>query len=320
MKTIHIIFLYNILFASCAFHEADWNTYDNEAKNIGQMITTFKTDIPDFSVSVFQFERDDFYYKKTLTSNWQENGYLSTQLPIGKYKFLFCKNGMHSPSYPLLEVGISKFSDIYFTSVSQVDSPDIILPVDEIFLQETKADSIYDLAQNTKIQATLKRAVAQVIVRVREGELVNGKFYPLPSGISHNLMQHINHMEMVVQGVGRKIDYKCDAYGEGVIFYERSVISADSIDENGITFIGPYFFPSEDKNVQIGITLSPYSYSPMTTLHFYTTATPQRNEKVIITVWITKGWHAVDVSAETKPISKNIPGESGFWNDDIIKL
>ena len=274
-----------------------------------------------YTVSAFRENNNSFTFFESFTAIGATDGKMEIQLPVGNYQFLFASsygtNTLQQPAHPVIST--TPFSAMQFVTREATDG--MLMPADELFLQDAKADSIYQIYNPTTIKCTLKRAVAQAILYVKRGwKERENQYQAFPYSGDDNILKHFDQIKMEINGVGKSVDGLSIPSGQGDVSLTYAPSDCDSITDQGFAkFIGPFFFPpANGGEVNAHITLFPSSDSPQPQLSTTTTPTiVHRNEQLIITVWITNDWNFIGVTADTSPIRKENTGDSGIW-DDII--
>ena len=130
------------------------------------------------TISVFREGDSGFTFLETVPVTGNRT---VVDLPVGKYQFLLAGSYGENTDMNTPAKGTTIFGDMCFTVLPDDTDADCIRGGDELFLQDEKADSIYDIQGSTTIRATLKRAVARAIVYIRRGWLSDdGQYISLP--------------------------------------------------------------------------------------------------------------------------------------------
>jgi len=204
-----------ILFCTIAVLCASCNNSEDEITNtiqttLSRSSVIYSGDVEGVSVLIFGFFNNDYYYQKSLNSGWIDNR-ISTNLELGKYKFLYYKaSGSKVDILPISLTSSTTFGAIQFQAKDDTGfGADYVLPVEEIWLPETPemANKIHTISGNDLIENTLKRAVSQVELHVMRGELANEKYTPIPFVDEDNIMNYISEIRLDISGVGKTLNY-----------------------------------------------------------------------------------------------------------------
>lgn len=319
MKQTILLYLTLLLAgAACSDHPESFSPEPDSRGPQATLTFSAGAGTPDYSVSIFEQKGTEFLFSHTITTGWTEDGKLQTHLPIGKYRFLFARNyGQNTLLQPELQKGITLFDSLRFITRSEANK---LYASDELFLQDRKADSTYAISGNTTIACTLKRSVSQILLQVKRGKSgANNTFTPLPFTGDENILSLFGQIRLELEGIGKASDIKGNYYGSGFLSTTWKAGEADSIITGGFAaFTGPYFFPGADEApIRIRVSLLSVNNDPAAILQMETTATPKRNERLIVTAWYSVSNFPVGISITTTPIRDNINGEEGIW-DDIV--
>ena len=283
---------------------------------------TFATanDAP-YSIAVFREANHVFLYQKTLNTGWSENGKLTTELPVGNYQFLFAlHDGENTLLSPELTPNATTFSELKFISRQHPDNNMLILPADELFLPESHADSIYRITESCTIKCTLQRAVCQTLLYIKRGQKTeDGNYMPIAYENNKNILQSLSSVEMSLQQAGTGTTVNAVSEGQGEIISDFDLSAPDILTTEGFAvFKGPFFFPAENNGeITARITLNPATDSPQPVLTSTVKSNLQRNQQLIITVWVTNDWNFIGVEADTRAINKEIDGNQDIWDDQV---
>lgn len=266
------------------------------------------------SVLIFGYNGSDYKYQRSISSGWSPEGKVSTSLEIGTYKFLFLKykeiNTIFNPN-PLNTSSV--FDAIRIDAKTNPNKQGYLLPVDEIWLPETKnmANATYSIIEPVTISNTLVRAVSQVQLNLKRAYKNGTTMIPYPYTVN-NIMENIKEITMDIDGVGESIDIA------GGIGFSKTIYSAQSesqITNDGFAiFDGPLVFPNgSGLNTSVKITIIPQDNSLFPEMTASVEGMLERNRKLEITLWLTSTYKLIDVTVDTEPISKEEDGDIGIW-------
>jgi len=267
------------------------------------------------SVLIFGHNNSQFKYLRSINTGWSEDGKVSTLLEIGTYKFLFLKYKKENTTfYPETLDKNSSFESIKIEAKNDDANNGYVLPVDEIWLPETKdmANKSYLINDPTTIHNKLKRAVSQVQLNIKRGYKDGEVIKPLPYPKGEDIMENIKEIKMDIDGVGEFITIS-GGNGSSKTMYNSS--ASDEIDDDGYAlFYGPLVFPNgAGTNTSVDITITPKENSTFPVMAAKVEGLLERNKKLDITLWVTSTYKFINITVQTAPISESRDGDKGIW-------
>lgn len=283
-------------------------------------------------IYIFRENGDKFFYEKSIQAGWSVGNageyHLSTHLDVGNYKFFFA--AWREENTLLMPNSLTGTTPEDLSFQNRKESDGTILPADELFLPLSlqEATKSYAITSPQTISCTLNRSVAQLVVKLKRQVVKNGEPveepYPYPTDHILNYLQQIT-VEMAGVGEGFKFP---GTYGTGSTHTQLDLSKA-ILDESGFaTLNGPFFFPAEGKNTleKLTITFQPTEGSMLlehpASVTWTEGLTVKANWQLIATVLITEVTETVmDIKIEinTGPITEEVPGDEGIWDDNIQK-
>ncbi len=275
---------------------------------------TFLGETEDVSVLIFGRNSTGFTYQKGVFSGWV-NGRLKIPLERGEYKCLFYKSSfVHTELFPDLRENETPWENVKIMSRPDPGQKGYVLPADEVFLpsSEVLANTIYVVPENDTVRSTLTRAVGKIILQLKRGFSESGNIDSLPYAAGSNIMDEIEQISLDITGVGEAVNI---AGGLGKASMEWTASSADRITSSGFAvFDGPFVFPpAAGEKTKVGITLKPKSGSPFPPMSRSVEGNIVRNEKLVITLWLTSTYRFVGVQVRRDPIQDETQGDAGLW-------
>lgn len=321
MKTKHILYLI-LLGTAVACSNTDEETLSSPEDPASTRSVYFLSEtVTDYTISAFREGNNGFAFLKTFPSSGRADGQTEIQLPVGNYQFLVASgygtNTTQQPKNPVQATTL--FGDMRFVAQPATDNPANILPAEELFLQDTGVDSIYSLYTAETIQINLKRSVAQVILFIKRGQKAgDNQFEPLPYQ-QDSILRYFSAVELQLENIGTSVDLHSLSDGAAAMTVSYPATAYDSITTEGFaTFTGPFFFPPKGNELlRFHVKLHPATGSPQPELTLTTSGKVGRNERLIVTAWITSDWNFIGLTADTQPITAEIPGEDGIWGDIV---
>lgn len=268
------------------------------------------------TISAFRQGDSGFAFVKSIPVT---NARTETQLPLGNYQFLFAASSGNNTGATTPVPGLTLFPDMKFTAIPNTAEPAYIRESNELFLQDEKADSIYVIEGKTTIRATLKRAVARVIICIRRGWCNDdGQYTSLPYQ-DDSIVRYFNHIRLEIENAGTEVDARCIYEGQGTLSVTIPANSPDSLTPEGFAvYTGPFFFPAANQEpVLLKLNLYRSENSPQPDLSLSRQVTLKRNEQIILNAWVTNDWNIIGITADTEPISREIDGEQEIWDDNL---
>ncbi len=312
--------LYFLIFlgwlTACSETGTEENTYPELPASIFQPILFLTSSEGQQTISAFRQGETGFTFLKTIPVTGPRT---EAQLPLGKYQFLFAGSYGTNTGMNTAITGVTLFPDMRFNVLPDAINPANIRPGDELFLQEGKADSVYLLEGPTTIRATLKRAVAQVILYIKRGYLSStGEYVPQPYQ-NDSIVRYFSDIRLDISNAGTAVDAFGTSEGQGTLSVTLAANSQDSITPEGFAvYKGPFFFPSaNDEPIQLRLNLYRREDSPQPDLALVRQTTVKRNEQLILNAWVTSDWNIIAMTADVRPISRETPGEQDIWDDNI---
>jgi len=315
-KNVFILSMLVILATACSNDDIEvQQSYDQEESNLSttKSAVTFAGETDNVSVLIFGEDSNEYYYQKSISSGWSVDGKVSTLLTLGKYKFLFVKSaGAHTSIYPNPLNSSSSFSSIKFEAKPNTGKPNYVLPVDEMWLPETKkmADSVYTIVDKTTVKNKLRRAVSQVVLHVKRASVVNGVITELPYD-NGNIMKNIDEITLDIQGVGEAVNIEGGIGKTNTLYTSKT---ATITGEGFASFEGPFVFPpAGNDKATVDITVTPAVDSAFPEMKKTVQGYLERNKKLEITLYVTATYQFINVTVEIEPISDEEDGDTGIW-------
>lgn len=312
--------LYFLIFlgwlTACSETGTEENVYPEPSATTFQPILFLTGSQGQQTITAFRQGDTGFAFLKTIPVTGPRT---EAQLPIGKYQFLFAGSYGINTGINAATPGVTLFPAMRFSILPDETDPTYIRPGDELFLQEGKIDSIYLLEGPTTIRATLKRAVAQVILYIKRGYLSStGEYVPQPYQ-NDSIVRYFSDIRLDIGNAGTAVDAFGTPEGQGTLSVTLAANSQDSITPEGFAvYQGPFFFPSADgQPLQLKLNLYRREDSPQPDLALTRQATVKRNEQLILNAWVTSDWNIIAVTADVRPISRETEGEQDIWDDNI---
>ena len=277
--------------------------------------------LKDYTIFAFLEGDNGFAYLNTFPSSGRADGQTEVQLPVGNYQFIVASGFGHSilpePQHPVQAATLA--GDMRFKAQTTAENAASLQPGEELFLPDAKADSVYPLYTASNIQINLKRAVSQALIYIKRGRKIGENIYEALPYSQDSIVRYFSRVELQLENAGTAVDAHSTSSGEAPLVVTYPAAARDSITPEGFAaFTGPFFFPpAGNVPLQFSVKLYPSANSPLPELSLSTTGKAARNERLIITVWITQDWNFIGVTADTSPIQKENTGDSGIW-DDII--
>lgn len=314
-KKLYILMFLGFL-AACAQENAEEGDFPGRTKAAYRNVVFLTENSMRQTISVFRQGDSGFVFMETIPVTEART---ETQLPEGNYQFLFAGSYGKDTEMNAAVPGITLFPSMRFTVLADEADPDYMRNGDELFLQDGKADSVYVIQGTTTVRATLKRAVARVIVNVRRGIATgNGEYVPLPYQ-NDSIVRYFNTIRLEIENAGKAVDARGIAEGKGKLSVTVPASSKDSLTPEGFAvYEGPFFFPASNRQpVDIKLTLYRAENSPQPDLSLSCRAAVKRNEQLILNAWVTDDWNFIGVTADTEAISRETEGEQDVWDDNI---
>ncbi|MBK5722256.1 hypothetical protein JGH11_15375 [Dysgonomonas sp. Marseille-P4677] len=310
MRHYNTIWMLIILMLACSNESELIQNKSNLNSKDGNI--TFLQEREGVSVLIFSENSNDFKYIRSIISGWSTDGKVSTQLFFGKYRFLFIRSAGINTSFSV-DTNTS-FEDIKIVAKNDPLNENYVLPVDEIWLPETKemAETIYTITGETTVYNKLTRAVSQIVIHLKRGSVENGEIteYPFPEGI--NITENIKEIKLDINGVGEAVNY---IGGIGFTKTQETLQESSEITEDGFTtFQGPFVFPPATQDLtNIGISIIPADDKAFAEIRTSVSGRLARNKKLEITLLMTETHQLIDIIVDTNPITEISQGDSGIW-------
>lgn len=287
-------------------------------------ISFLNESMTDYTISAFREENNGFVFLNTFSSSGNADGRAEIQLPVGNYQFLVATGyGGSILQFPQLpEQGNTQFNEMKFVAQPIENNETNLQAGEELFLQDNLADSVYQLYTATTIQLNLKRAVSQATLFIKRGRKTGDNQFEAIPYEQDSIIRYFNQIELRLENVGTSLDIHNNSDGEASMITKYPAAAYDSITKEGFaTFTGPFFFPPKEKKpLQLEVKLYPAEDSPQPELSLTTTGKVGRNERLVITVWITNDWNHIGISADTQPIHIEKEGDTGIWDNTVTTL
>lgn len=321
MKTKHILYLILLGTAVACSNTNEEMISSPEVPASTRSVYFLSETVTDYTISAFRERNNGFAFLKTFPSSGRADGQTEVQLPVGNYQFLVASGyGTSITQQPeTLEPSTTLFGDVRFVAVPATDNPGGIRAAEELFLQDTLVDSVYNLYTATTIQINLKRSVAQAILFIKRGQKTgDNQFAPLPYA-KDSILRYFSAVELQLENAGTSVNLHSVSGGTAPMAVTYPSTAYDSITDEGFAaFTGPFFFPpAGNQPLQFRVKLIPVTGSPQPELTLTTSGKVGRNERLIITAWITSDWNFIGLTADTTPITAEIPGDDGIWDDTV---
>lgn len=321
MKTKHILYLI-LLGTAVACSNADEVTISSpEAPATTRSVYFLNETVTDYTISAFREGNNGFAFLKTIPSSGRADGQTEVQLPVGNYRFLVASGYgdriIQQPENPAQATTL--FEDMRFVVNQATGNPANLQAAQELFLQDTLVDSVYSLYAPQTIQINLKRAVAQAVLFIKRGQKTgDNRFEPLPYQ-QDSILRYFSAVELQLENAGTSVDLHSVSDGTAAMTVNYPTSTYDSITTEGFAaFTGPFFFPPKgNEPLRFHVKLIPTAGSPQPELTLTTSGKVGRNERLLITAWITSDWNLIGLTADTRPITAEIPGEDGIWDDTV---
>lgn len=319
MRTLHIFYLILLGTAVACSGREEETTLPPAPVAATQNIRFSSEAVTDYTVSAFREGGNGFVYLNSFASSGRTDGRTDIQLPVGNYKFLVATGYGHSillsPQSP--EQGTTRFEELKF--VAQTTDGSNLQAGEELFLPDTLVDSVYRLQTATTIELNLERAMAQTLLYIKRGRKTGeNQFVAIPYE-QDSIVRYFSQIDLQLENVASSIDVYGTPEGEASMRLEYPATAYDSITSEGFAaYTGPFFFPPiEKKPLQFLVKLLPSADSPQPELSLTSTGKVGRNERLVITVWITNDWNFIGVTADTHPIQKEQDGDTGIWDNTV---
>lgn len=310
MRYYNLIWILIVLISACS-NEGEF-IQDSSSLNGKDGDIIFLQEKEDVSVLIFNENDSDFKYIKSITSGWSTDGKISTRLIFGKYRFLFIKSAGINTSFSF-DTNTS-FDDIKIAAKDDPQNENYVLPVDEIWLPETRemAETIYTITGETTVYNKLTRAVSRIVIHLKRGSVENGEIteYPFPEGM--NITENIKEIKLDINGVGGAVNF---IGGVGSTKTQETLQESSEITEDGFaTFQGPFVFPPETQDLTtVDISIIPDKDSAFPEISTSVSGLLERNKKLEITLLVTDTYQLLDIVVDTNPITEVSQGDSGIW-------
>lgn len=312
-KKLYILMFLGFL-AACSEENTEEGDFPGRTKAAYRNVVFLSENNMRQTISVFRQGEAGFVFMETIPVTAART---ETQLPVGSYQFLFAGSYGENTEMNATVPGLTLFPSMRFTVLADEADPDCMRNGDELFLQDGRTDSVYLIEGTTTVRATLKRAVARVIVNVRRGSAAgNGEYLPLPYQ-NDSIVRYFNSIRLEIEHAGRAVDARGIPEGEGKLAVTVPAARRDSLTPDGFAvYKGPFFFPGANP-VDIKLTLYRAENSPQPDLSLSCRAAVKRNEQLILNAWVTDDWNFIGVTADTEAISRETEGEQDVWDDNI---
>lgn len=296
--------------------------------------TTRASDDDGGAVLIFRKQANNYLYTEEFAPVWAlkpstTNEYVAKKtMLIGDYEFLFYKtSGLTRTTMTTLAAGTTQMDDIRFSVKPNTAKPGYSLPVDEIWLPETKAlaHSTYTITgkNNPLVNAKLTRAVSGIEVILKRGKKeADGSYSELPFASGTDISSVIKSIALDISKLGSAIDLNGGTDNTAKTFVTLNT-SAGTVDASTgfITLTGPLVFPNKtNETINVDLTLTPVSTTdypnPLTAT--VSNGKAERNTKLCITVWFaataTPSTHSIAITVDYAPLGTPIDGDTGIWN------
>lgn len=303
--------------AACQEYGTEENDYSGPTGTNLQNVVFLTGNNVQQTISAFRLDDSGFTFLKTILATSPRT---EAQLPLGKYQFLFAASYGNNTRMNIPVAGSTLLPAIRFTVLSDERNPENIREGDELFLQEGKVDSVYAIEGSSTIRASLKRAVAQIILQVKRGWSESERNYiPLPYP-DDSIIRYFSNIRLDIENVSTAVDAYGIPQGQSTLSVTFPATAQDSITPEGFAvYTGPFFFPAANgESISLKLNLYRSDDSPQPDLSLTKYAKVKRNEQLILTAWITKDWNMIAVTADTRPISRETDGEQDIWDDHIV--
>lgn len=321
MKTKNIFYLIILGTAFACSDKEDRDFFPPVPATVTRTISFLNETATDYTISAFREGNNGFVYLNTFPSSGRIDGRTEIQLPVGNYQFLVASGyGNSILRYPYVpEQGATLFGDLKFVAQPTAEDATNLQPGEELFLQDKLVDSIYRINTATTIQLNLERAMSQTILYIKRGrKTADNRFEAIPYD-QDSIVRYFKQIELQLENVGTSVDIYSIPDGEASMKVEYPATVYDSITTEGFAaYTGPFFIPpKEEKPLQLKVKLHPTADSPQPELSLATSGNVGRNERLIITVWITNDWNFIGLTADTEPIRKEKDGDTGIWDNTV---
>lgn len=317
-KGYYIICMLIFLITACSNDDGNHLMHDDlnmESKG-GSELVTLSTEIKDVSVLIFGEKDGAFTFQSKISSGWDANNQVQTNLKLGKYKFLFLKTaGKCTNLLPAELLTTTQFEDINFKVRDDSHNPGYAMPTDEIYLPETQslANTEYTVTGPTTVKNKITRAVGQIVVNIHRVAKNNNDTTHLPFTGTQNVMSNISKINLDISGTGETVNI---AGGKGSVKTKYTFDNTKAIiDNNGFASLeGPFLFPTADaEKTIVKISVDPAEDSAFPVMNTTVESKIKRNEQIIITLLITSTYQLIDIAVDIEPISDAIDGDAGIW-------
>ena len=317
-KYIIICITFSLLVIACSKHDTENNIDDLSGKKAE--IVNLSGGMNGLTVLIFDKKTDNsFNYNKSIATGWSDDGKLSTNLALGMYKFLFFKSTGANTILEPSNLSSAKFENIKLSNKSDENSNNngetmYVLPSDEIWLPKsvTHSNQEYPIYDPTTVYDTLTRAVAKIEFRIKRGIVSGQPGDSLVFDKNQNIMQNIKSVSIDISGIAKSATLWG---GETDAKTKVTYNTADSITDWGFAmFDGLYVIPKgTGSQATINFTLTPADNNAFPVLTKEIKGDIKRNQKLIITLWLTSTYKFIDVEVDVKDIENSIGGDSGMW-------
>lgn len=290
----------------------------------GSAIFSTRGDATDgVSVLIFKEKQGVFGYDETWNPDWR-NGKAIRILDIEQdYRFLLYKweKGTVTMSPSPLEKTTTKMEDIRFDAKADAQAgAGYVLPVDSIWLPKdlTTAEEKFRFngVNNKTVKETLELAVSCIELELKRGYRDGNSYKPLvyDNPAAKNILSEIKNISLDIAKVGTSVDIEG---GIGTTSKTAFSTKAGKVDKDGFAnIIGPLVFPNEKKeesDVKITLDFNDDSSFPKT-MSTSVKGLLERNNKLVITLWLSVTYETIEISVDVKPISATTDGDDGMWD------
>lgn len=314
-KVLYILMLWGCL-AACTKTGTEEKDFDGPASRAYQNVVFLTENNVKQTISVFRQGESGFAFLKTIPVTGSRT---EAQLPVGNYQFLFAgfygENTLLNTPVP----GTTLFPAMRFSVLPEDINPGYLRKGDELFLQDEKADKLYEILGPTTIKATLKRAVSRVVIYIKRGWAEDEIHYiPLPYQ-NDSIVRYFSNIRLDIGNVGTAVDALCVPEGQGKLSVTIPAGERDTLTSEGFAvYNGPFFFPAANgQAVDINLSLFRSADSPQPDLSLNCQATLERNQQLILNAWVTSDWNFIGITADTEPITRETEGEQDVWDDNV---
>lgn len=278
--------------------------------------------VPDGAdVSVMAFRRDenaDFRYLRTVAQDWNGNGTVTAQLPLGEYKFFFaCGDGTLLQPDPV-PGSETRIEEIGYRLVA-AGTPGVYLPAGELFLQRpaSDVDSVYrvDGTVPVTVSARLGRVVGRVDLVLKRGYASAGGYVPVAYPGGETILDRIASVQLDIDGAGERTGLTGTS---GTAAHRVSIDAADRTEittEGFARFTGPLVLPpSSGGELDVTVSILPAAGSTLGTLTQTVSAALPENTVLEVTLWLNVLQPTVEITVNTEPMTVEQDGETGVWD------